>query len=416
MKNFETLGLPQPLMRSLESMKFNEPTQIQAEAIPPALEGKDLIGTAQTGTGKTAAFGIPLVAKLINNPKGTALVLTPTRELAAQVLAALRQLLGNSQHIKSALLIGGDSMSKQLQQLRQRPRLIVGTPGRINDHLDRGTLRLNDTRFLVLDETDRMLDMGFGIQLEAIAEHLPEERQTLMFSATMPANIVKLASKYLVDPVRITVGSTTMPTDKIRQEIMHISEEDKYEQLLTQLEKREGSIIVFVATKRGADKMVIKLRGENHKADAIHGDLRQNKRDKVIRGFRDKKYKVLVATDVAARGLDIDHVEHVINYDLPQCPEDYIHRIGRTARAGAEGDALNLITPKDRSKWRAIHRLMNPDVPLERMPGEDRGGKKRGNGGKKPFFGNKNGGGGGAKFDPRRKPKRFGEKKRQAAY
>lgn len=386
MNNFNELGLPKGLISSLARMNFEKPTEIQAQAIPVALEGRDIIGTAQTGTGKTGAFGIPLAAYMMNNKEGIALVLTPTRELATQVLAALKQMVGNE--IKTALLIGGDSMEKQLNQLRQRPRLVVGTPGRINDHLRRKSLKLQHTKFLVLDETDRMLDMGFGVQLEAIAEHLPEQRQTMMFSATMPNNIVKLAGKYLIDPVRITVGSTTAAAPKVRQEAIHLNEEEKYEQLLTQLDKRDGSIIVFVATKRGADKMVIKLRGENHQADAIHGDLRQNKRDRVIKGFRDKKYKVLVATDVAARGLDIHHVEHVINYDLPQCPEDYIHRIGRTGRAGSEGDAINLISPKDRSKWRAISIMMNPDAKIEKMGDEGRNKKKKKRDNRR-FFGDK---------------------------
>lgn len=362
--DFTSLGLPDSLMASLTQMGFTTPTPIQEKAIPLALQGKDILGSAQTGTGKTAAFAIPLINHLINSPRGGALVLTPTRELAVQVLDTIHQLLGKRSPIKTALLIGGESMGKQFGQLRYSPRIIVGTPGRINDHLNRGSLKLNQTDFLVLDETDRMLDIGFGVQLEKIATYLPEKRQTMMFSATMPANIIKLSSKYLTQPERISIGSTTTPLAKIKQEIIYTSEAEKYSQLLTQLEKRTGSILVFVKTKRGAERLMEKISRQDYKADTIHGDLRQSKRDRVIQAFRDQRFRILVATDVAARGLDIPHLEHVINYDLPQCPEDYIHRIGRTGRAGAEGSAINLISPDDGRKWHAIHRLINPNEPF----------------------------------------------------
>lgn len=365
MQNFDSLGLPSYLMQALAHMKFTTPTPIQAAAIPPALEGKDVLGSAQTGTGKTGAFGIPLIAKLLNNPRGSALVMTPTRELAVQVMTMLEQLLGADSGINTALLIGGESMPKQFSQLRRRPRLIVGTPGRINDHLTRGTCKLTDTSFLVLDETDRMLDMGFGIQIDAIVKHLPPVRQTLMFSATFPANIVNMSKKYMADPVRVEVGSNNTPIAKIKQEVITVSEADKYGQLQVQLQQREGSIIVFMQTKFGADKMAVKLRALNHRADAIHGNLNQRQRDRVIADFRAQKCRILVATDIAARGLDIPHIEHVINYDMPQCPEDYIHRIGRTGRNGKEGAAVNLLTGKDNGKWKAIQRLLNPNEKIE---------------------------------------------------
>ncbi len=385
MENFNSLGLPQPIIQSLERMKFTAPTPIQAQAIPLALEGKDILGSAQTGTGKTGAFAIPLIAKLLASPRGSAMVLTPTRELAVQVLDAITQMLGKNSPIRTALLIGGESMPRQIQQLRARARIIVGTPGRINDHLSRGTLMLHDTTFLVLDETDRMLDMGFGVQIEKIVKFLPKVRQTLMFSATLPADIVRLSQKYLNDPVRISVGSTTTPLAKITQEVIHTTDADKYNQLLKQLDTRTGSIIIFVKTKWGADKLARKLSQIKHSAEAIHGDLRQSKRDRVIQGFRDREHRILVATDIASRGLDIPHIEHVINYDLPQCPEDYIHRIGRTARAGAEGSAICLITPQDGDKWRAIQRLINPGAPQEsRRPSE--GGRSQ----QKPGGGNRN--------------------------
>jgi len=379
MNNFQSLGLSESLMRSLERMQFTAPTPIQNQAIPVALEGKDVLGSAQTGTGKTGAFGIPLINKLITNPRGSALVLTPTRELAVQVMKSLEEMLGDEGGIKTALLIGGEAIPRQFKQLSKRPRLIVGTPGRINDHLERGTLKLHDTEFLVMDETDRMLDMGFSVQIERILKYVKKEHQTLLFSATLPKNIMSLSKKYLKDPVRVSVGSSSTPLEKIKQEVVTVTESNKYDQLKDQIAKREGSIIIFVKTKRGADKMAIRLRREDYKADAIHGDLRQNKRDQVINAFRNKKFRILVATDVAARGLDIPHIEHVINYDLPQCPEDYIHRIGRTARADAEGFALCLISPIDKKKWREINKLINPGQKFEFDDNDDSDNGKKNN-------------------------------------
>lgn len=362
MQNFDALNLPENILQALKNINFKTPTPIQAQAIPVALEGHDIIGSAQTGTGKTAAFSIPMINHLMKNDNSVAMILLPTRELAAQVQEATKQMLGKMNHIKSALLIGGDSMVKQLNQLRGKPRIIVGTPGRINDHLNRRSLKLNNADFLVLDETDRMLDMGFGIQLEEIAKYLPEKRQTLMFSATLPKNIVNLSRKYLTNPVRISVGEVNKATAKIKQEIVKTNDGTKYTDLMSQLKERSGSVLIFVKTKHGADRLALKLKGSEEKASAIHGDLRQTRRDKVISDFRQQKYRILVATDLAARGLDIPHIEHVINYDLPQCPEDYIHRIGRTARAGAEGCAVNFLTPKDGAKWKEIYKLMNPSA------------------------------------------------------
>ena len=361
MQDFISFGLPQQLMSSLQQLEFKTPTPIQAQVIPQALEGKDILGSAQTGTGKTAAFGIPLIVKLTLNAHGSALVMTPTRELAVQVITMLESLLGNKSNIRTALLIGGEPISKQLQQLRGKPRLVVGTPGRINDHLLRGSLKLNDASFLVLDEADRMLDMGFAPQIDKIIKYMPQERQTLLFSATLPRNVITMSEKYLHHPVRIALGVTTKPALNLKQEILYVSEEDKHNQLTIQLDKREGSVIIFVKTKFGAERMAKRLRQEKQSADAIHGNLSHNKRMLVIGAFRDCRYRIMVATDVAARGLDIAHVKHVINYDLPQCPEDYIHRIGRTARAGAEGSALCLVTNSDKGKWHAISRMINSD-------------------------------------------------------
>lgn len=360
MTNFETMGLNPNILAALKELNFSTPTPIQEQAIPKALEGFDILGSAQTGTGKTAAFAIPMINHLLKNDISTSLILLPTRELAQQVLEAAQKILGGKTGLKSALLIGGDSMVKQLQQLKRNPRIIVGTPGRVNDHLSRRTLKLHNTDFLVLDETDRMLDMGFGIQLEEIAKFLPKERQTLMFSATMPKNIAALSRKYLSNPVRIAIGEVNKITSNIKQEIVNTSDSLKYKELTNQINIRNGSLLIFVKTKYGADRLAKKLSVEKFAADAIHGDLKQAKRERVISDFRKQKYRILVATDIAARGLDIPHIENVVNYDLPQCPEDYIHRIGRTARAGAEGLAINFLTPNDRTKWKEICKLINP--------------------------------------------------------
>lgn len=362
MKTFNELDLPKVLLERLKALKFMQPTPIQAQAIPVALKGQDVLGSAQTGTGKTLAFGIPLLAHLIAHQDRMALVITPTRELAQQVLTQLNQILDGAQRIKTACLIGGESMGKQFSQLRQNPRVLVGTPGRINDHIQRGSLKLKTTDFLVLDETDRMLDMGFTIQIEQILKHLPKKRQTLLFSATIMRNIEQIAQKYLFKPARIAVNQTLAPEKNIKQVQLKLQDSDKYDRLVSTLTECKGATIVFVKTKHATAKMAKKLKHLGHRADAIHGDLRQNKRDRVIAAFREEKYDVLVATDVAARGLDIPHVAHVINYDLPQCPEDYIHRIGRTGRAGATGEAVNFLTPQDQNKWRAIERLLNPEL------------------------------------------------------
>jgi len=360
MENFLSLKLEETLFESLAKINFKTPTPIQAKAIPIALEGKDILGTAQTGTGKTAAFGIPLINYLLKTKKDSALVMTPTRELATQVMQTMNYLVGRG-NIRTALLIGGDSMQKQLKQMRRNPRLIVGTPGRINDHLKRKTLRLNNTTFLVLDESDRMLDMGFTPQINQVLETVPKKHQTLLFSATLPDNILRLAKKYLNQPIRISVGSTSTPIEKIKQEILRVNDEDKYNSLIKEIYTRQGSILIFVKTRRNAEKMVKRLKYDDHDADAIHGNLRQNKRDRVIKAFRNNHFRILVGTDVASRGLDIPAIKHVINYDLPQVPEDFIHRIGRTARAGAAGSALSFIGNQDNSKWNAIQSLIDPN-------------------------------------------------------
>ena len=359
MKSFQEMGFPESLTHTLQHMEFNEPTPVQAQAIPLAIEGRDILGSAQTGTGKTGAFGIPLVLKLITNPESFALVMTPTRELATQVMGQISAMLGKKTKIRSALLIGGESIQRQLTQLKNKPRVIVGTPGRINDHLQRKSLKLDKADFLVLDETDRMLDMGFTIQIENVLKFMPMKRQTLLFSATLPSNIVRISKKYLNNPARVDVSDNSGPPISIKQDILRIKDADKYPNLLTQLNERNGSIIIFVKTKSNTEKLAKKLSNDGFSTDAIHGDLRQSRRERVLRNFRDMKYRILVATDVAARGLDIPHIQHVINYDIPQCADDYIHRIGRTARAGADGGSLILVTQSDKSKWRVMEKSLN---------------------------------------------------------
>ena len=381
MENFKLIKIEDSLKNSLSKMNFIKPTPIQGMAIPIALEGKDILGTAQTGTGKTLAFSVPLINKLILDKNAYALVMCPTRELAFQVMSVIKSIISDKINIKTALLIGGEAMQKQLRQLGNRSRIIVGTPGRINDHLKRRSLDLSKTKYLVLDETDRMLDMGFTPQIELVLKFIPKDHQTLLFSATLPENILRISDRYLKNPKRISTGATSIPVAKIKQETLQVFKENKYDELVDQFLSRKGSILVFVKTKRSADKMVKRLKEEAHSVDAIHGDLRQSKRDRVINSFRKGLKRILIATDVAARGLDIPLIQHVINYDLPQVPEDYIHRIGRTARAGSEGSALTFLTPDDRSMWNSINKLIDPNFKsvsnvLRKKIQSKRGGKR----------------------------------------
>jgi ATP-dependent RNA helicase DeaD len=369
MESFQELGLPEFLGKSLKQMNFSKPTPVQAQAIPAALEGKDVIASAQTGTGKTAGFGIPLLTFLSKNPDQTALILTPTRELAAQVLEVLRKLTGTHHLGGSVLLIGGANMGGQISALLRKPRLIIGTPGRVIDHLGRGSLNLSKAGFLVLDEADRMLDMGFAPQLEEIRKRLPAQRQTLLFSATLPDDIKSMGARYLKDPVRIAVGETTQPIAKINQMVIHTSEGKKYDELTAELNERQGTVLVFARTQSRVERLAEKLKESGFKVTRVHGGRTQSQRRQAIEQFREGSYRILVATDIAARGLDIHHIAHVINYDLPRNPEDYIHRVGRTARAGAEGASLCLLTPEDRGLWERILRLIKaPRESIQNKP------------------------------------------------
>ena len=362
--NFQDIQLSPWLLQSLTKLGFSTPTAIQAQTIPLGLEKKDILGSAQTGTGKTLAFALPLLHHISNNLTDMGLIIAPTRELAQQIVATINQVLAGNRTINTALLIGGEPYNKQLFQLRKPAHIVVGTPGRIIDHLQQRNFLPNRIHYLVLDETDRMFDMGFSIQLEQIIRQLPSDRQTLMFSATFPPNVEKLAAQYLRQPERIFINQSNnvgvQVANNLVQETIMLKEVDKYDRLLEELKKREGTILVFVKTKINAEKLAIRLRQADFNTCAIHGDLRQNKRDKVMAAFRRGQHRIMIATDIAARGLDVPHVLHVINYDIPNAPEEYIHRTGRTARAGAKGFAMSFVSERDTRPWHAIQEMLNP--------------------------------------------------------
>jgi len=358
MTHFNEFPLPEAIQHKLEALEFKTPTPIQEQAIPLALDGKDILGSAQTGTGKTAAFTIPLLTKVMNSADFFGLIVTPTRELAMQVDAQIRMLLSSKSKIRSVVLIGGASMDRQIQMLSKNPRIIVGTPGRIIDHLERKTLDLAPFNYVVLDETDRMLDMGFSAPISKIFDHVAVERQTLLFSATLPKGIQNASAKYLNNPTLIEIGRANSAGQNIEQSTQFVSKEGKFDTLVQALTQHEESAIVFMNSKFATEKLAKRLNVAGISASAIHGDLRQNKRERVISGLRNNKFRVLVATDVAARGIDIPHIYQVINFDLPRQTEDYIHRIGRTGRNGAKGLALSLATNADKGKLEEIDELL----------------------------------------------------------
>ncbi len=357
-QTFDELPLGGGLRRAILAMNYTKPTPVQSQAIPIVFAGGDVIACAQTGTGKTAAFCIPMIEKLTHDKGSSALILVPTREIGLQILDVLRELTKFTQEIRSTLLIGGMPMGAQFRALKSHPRIIVATPGRIVDHLRRKSLNLSNVKMLVLDEADRMLDMGFAPDLDAVLRHLPKVRQTMMFSATVPPNILKLGAKFLNNAKRVDAGESAKPPAKIEQSTIETTDGGKINILLQELKTREGSVLIFTRTKRRTDKLAKQLFQSGIKVNRIHGDRSQAQRTQAIDGFRKGSFRVLVATDIAARGIDIPHIAHVINYDLPQCAEDYVHRIGRTARAGAEGKALSIIAPQEKGQWREITKLM----------------------------------------------------------
>jgi ATP-dependent RNA helicase RhlE len=364
--NFFGLGIAPGILEILQRLKFVTPTPIQAKAIPTCIEGKDLIGVAQTGTGKTLAFGIPMIQRLAAL-KGKGLILAPTRELALQIDEALRPFVSSS-GIRTAVLIGGASMHLQVQALRRQPRIIVATPGRLNDHLEQRTVNLADVKIFVLDEADRMLDMGFAPQIARIARHIPADRQTLLFSATMPSSIVNLARSYMKLPIQVEVAPSGTAAEKVTQEVFFIRKEDKPKLLGKMLDQYRGTVLIFSRTKRGATKITRGLRGMNYNAAEIHSDRSLSQRREALDGFKSGKYRILVATDIAARGIDVTGIELVVNYDLPDDAENYVHRIGRTGRAGQEGHAVTFATPEQSSDVRNIEKLMRTALPVANHP------------------------------------------------
>ncbi len=349
-------ALPAALQAALSRLHISTPTPVQQAALPLALKGRDVLATSQTGTGKTFAFLLPLLVRLQQSPDATALILSPTRELAQQTQDALQSLLTTPEEMPSALIIGGDNIHKQYADLRRKPRIIIGTPGRVIDHIGRKSLTLKNTAFLVLDEADRMLDMGFIPDVRKICSAVPGARQTFLFSATLPKEIEELSDGFLQNPVRVQIGSVTRPVDLVLQQFVRLTTREKLPQLVHELQTRKGLVLVFVKSRHGAERLAKQLKLYGCKVAALHGDLRQSRRRQVMEQFRLGDVPALVATDVAARGIDVDGISCVINYDLPQCPEDYIHRIGRTGRAGSVGTALSFVT-EDKDKWAAICRV-----------------------------------------------------------
>ena len=367
---FESLGLALRLVAKLAEQGITDPTPIQIQAIPHALAGRDVMGIAQTGTGKTAAFGLPMAHNLIKagtkpEPKSVrGLILTPTRELAKQISDNLAAYTRDS-HLKVNLVVGGASINPQVTRLERGTDLLVATPGRLIDHIERGSVRLDLTRYLVLDEADQMLDMGFIHALRRIAPLLPADRQTMLFSATMPKLMADLARTYLTDPVRVEVSPPGKPADKVTQGVHFVEQAAKTRLLIEHLGDHPGDMaLVFTRTKHGANRLATALEKAGFSVSAIHGNKSQGARERAIKAFTAGEVKVLVATDVAARGLDIPGVRHVYNYDLPNVPDNYVHRIGRTARAGRDGRSVAYCAPAEMSELKAIQKTLGKEIPV----------------------------------------------------
>ncbi|TRD18958.1 DEAD/DEAH box helicase [Palleronia caenipelagi] len=431
MFDFDMLGLAPELQRAVKEAGFTEPTPIQNQAIPPALEGRDVMGLAQTGTGKTLAFGLPLIDHLLAEPgkpdpkTAKALILAPTRELVNQIADSLRTLT-NGTKLRVATVVGGQSINRQITFLARGTDILVATPGRLIDLMDRRAVSLAEVRHLVLDEADQMLDLGFIHALRRIAPHLGTPRQTMLFSATMPKQMEEISRTYLTDPLRIQVSPPGKAADKITQSVHFLPKADKPAKLREILSRDMDALtLVFSRTKHGAEKLMKGLVADGFNAASIHGNKSQGQRDRAIKAFREGTINVLVATDVAARGIDIPGVAYVINYDLPDVPDNYVHRIGRTARAGREGEAIAFCAPDESDLLRQIQKVMKMEVPVasgkstlddyseaSRPSRGSRGGpRRRGGGGGaggqgkggKPSFKSHEGGGQGAKRPRRRR-------------
>ncbi|MBI4451709.1 DEAD/DEAH box helicase [Candidatus Woesearchaeota archaeon] len=352
--SFEELGVNKDIARGLAAMKLTTPTIVQQKTIPVAMSGKDVVVRSKTGSGKTFAFVLPILQRLERNGAVQALILAPTRELALQINKEIHKL---NPHVKSSTIYGGVSISPQIEELAKWTQVVVGTPGRVRDHLERGTLEVSQIRFCVLDEADRMLDMGFIEDVQWILKQLPVERQTMLFSATMPEEVVRVSNTFMNEPERIILEQDEITVKKIRQTCYGLDQREKLPTLIRTLRSREMQrCIIFCNTKRWADTLASIVERRGFRLETLHSDLSQARRNKVIEGFKASRFQILIATDVAARGLHIDDVSHVINYDLPKNPKDYIHRIGRTGRAGKEGHAISFVTQLDQPLLKNIER------------------------------------------------------------
>ena len=364
--NFCGLGIAPQFIEIIEGLKFKTPTPIQHKAIPIALEGQDLIGIAQTGTGKTMAFAIPMIQRLCNE-KGEGLVLVPTRELASQVKESFDK-IAKKMKIRTAMLIGGEPLKAQLKQISYGPRIIIATPGRLIDLMEQRKIRLTAVRILVLDEADRMLDMGFAPQIEKILKVIPKFRQTMLFSATIPKQIVQLASRHMHFPLQVEIAPSGTSAENVTHELFIVQREHKMDLLTKLLSQSRGSVLLFCRTKIGVTRIARRLRSKGFSVTEIHSNRSQSQRKTSLEGFKSGKFRVLAATDIAARGLDIVGLEFVINYDLPDDTENYVHRIGRTGRAGKSGHAISFASPDQRSNVVGIEKLINDTLPRAQHP------------------------------------------------
>jgi len=363
---FYGLGIAPSLLDVIARLKYTTPTPIQQKAIPVAVQGLDVIGIAQTGTGKTLAFSVPMLMRIAAT-KGKGLVLLPTRELALQVEEMLQK-IGGQAGLRTAVLIGGASMGNQISAIKKNPHVIVATPGRLNDHLEQRTVDLSKVAVLVLDEADRMLDMGFAPQINRILKHVPKERQTMLFSATMPPEISKMAAQYMATPVRVEIARAGTAAEGVEQELFVVEKPDKIRLLERLLNEYHGTVLVFSRTKHGASKIARMLKKMSFTAAEIHSNRSLSQRRDALDGFKSGKYRVLVATDIAARGIDVTGIELVVNFDLPDQAEDYVHRIGRTGRAGMAGKAISFATPDQGKDVREIEKLVRTQLNITKTP------------------------------------------------
>lgn len=367
-QQFYGLGIVPNLLDRIEALGFKHPTPIQFKAIPIAASGDDLIGIAQTGTGKTLAFVIPMLQQMHARGK-IGLVLLPTRELAIQVDETFRK-VATTLGLRTAVLIGGTAMNPQIRQLRAKPHVIVATPGRLIDHLEQRHLTLDHVGVLVLDEADRMLDMGFAPQLKKILNVVPTDRQTMLFSATMPEDIAKIARTYMKQPLRVEVAPSGTTVENVDQEVYIVAKSEKTSLVAKLLNEYKGTVLIFCRTKHGAKKLTVAIRNMRHTVAEIHSNRSQNQRQEALNGFSSGKYRVLVATDIAARGIDVKNIELVLNYDMPDQAEDYVHRIGRTGRAGKNGKAISLAAPEQKADIRLIERLIRKTIQVKTPSGD----------------------------------------------